>query len=204
MLQHVCSAGVNLFLFLSAALAVPVELSQQGRLLDASNVPVLGNHSVAVRIFDDPEYGYVLWEEEQSISFTNGYYALFLGTDPTNPLDDSLLEAEPLYVELRVDGGAPLLPRQKLVSAPYARLSGTATHVKGGNVDAQQLQIGGQTVVDSNGLWVGQTPIVGWSELSGVPGDLLDGDDNTQLTEQQVEDFVENDALDRLQMALPC
>ena len=42
---------------LSLAFAVPVQLSQQGRLLESDSSPVEGVHSVAVRLFDDPEYG---------------------------------------------------------------------------------------------------------------------------------------------------
>jgi hypothetical protein len=184
-----------MFLWLSLAFGIPVQISQQGRLLESDASPVEGVHSVAVRLFDDPEYGYVLWEEEQSISFINGYYSLFLGTDTSNPIDDSLLELELLYVEIRVDGGAPLLPRQQLSATPYSRMSGIATHVKGGNVDAQQIQINGQVVIDGNGLWVGETPSVNWSSISDVPVELTDGDDNTQLTESQVEDYVQNEPL---------
>ena len=181
--------------FLSLAFAVPVQLSQQGRLLGTDSSPVEGVHSVAVRLFDDPEYGYVLWEEEQSISFINGYYSIFLGTDTSNPIDESLLVLEPLYVEVRVDGGAPLLPRQKLSSTPYSRMAGIATHVQGGDVDAQKIQINGQLVIDSNGQWVGDSPPVNWSTISDIPSDLSDGDNDTQLTENQVEDFVQNDPL---------
>ena len=180
---------------LSLAFAVPVQLSQQGRLLESDSSPVEGVHSVAVRLFDDPEYGYVLWEEEQSISFINGYYSIFLGTDTSNPIDESLLVLEPLYVEVRVDGGAPLLPRQKLSSTPYSRMAGIATHVQGGDVDAQKIQINGQLVIDSNGQWVGDSPPVNWSTISDIPSDLSDGDNDTQLTENQVEDFVQNDPL---------
>ena len=87
-----------MFFLLPLAFAVPVQLSQQGRLLESDSSPVEGVHSVAIRLFDDPEYGYVLWEEEQSISFLNGYYSIFLGTDTSNPIDASLLASEPLYV----------------------------------------------------------------------------------------------------------
>ena len=182
-----------ILLLTALAFAVPVQVNQQGRLLEADGAPVEGIHSVAVRLFDDPEYGYVLWEEAQSLSFINGYYSLFLGTDLSNPIDDSLLELDGLYVEVRVDGGPPLLPRKQLSSTPYSRMAGIATHVKGGTVDAQQIQIQGQVVIDSNGQWVGTTPTVNWNDLSGVPSEFLDGDDNTQLTESQVEDFVQND-----------
>ena len=66
-----------MFFLISFAFGVPVQVMQQGRLLETDGSPVEGVHSVAVRLFDDPEYGYVLWEEEQSLSFINGYYSLF-------------------------------------------------------------------------------------------------------------------------------
>ena len=185
-----------LLMLISLSFGIPVQVSQQGRLLETDGSPVDGVHSVAVRLFDDPEYGYILWEEEQSLSFINGYYSLFLGTDLSNPIDDSLLDVGNLYVEVRVDGGPPLLPRKQLSSTPYSRMAGIATHVKGGLVDVQQIQIDGQVVIDSSGQWVGTTPTVDWNEISGVPAEFLDGDDNTQLTESQVEEFVQNEPLD--------
>ena len=34
-----------------------------------------------------------------------------------------------------------------------------------------------------------------WSNIQGIPSDIADGDQDTQLTESQVEDYVENGAL---------
>ena len=102
---------------------------------------------------------------------------------------------EPLYVEVRVDGGAPFYLDNNCLP-PYSRMSGIATHVQGGDVDAQKIQINGQLVIDSNGQWVGDSPPVNWSSISDVPADLSDGDDDTQLTENQVEDFVQNDHIE--------
>ena len=42
--------------------------------------------------------------------------------------------------------------------------------------------INGQLVIDSNGQWVGDSPPVSWSSISDIPPDVLDGDNDTQLT----------------------
>ena len=87
-------------------------------------------------------------------------------------------------------------PRTVISSAPYSQIAGIAESVEGGTVDASELLIAGNPVIDSNGLWVGQPLTVNWSNIQGIPTDLTDGDDNTQLSESQVEGFVNNGAID--------
>ena len=93
-----------LYLLLSKlALAVPTNLTQQGRLLD-SNGDSCGRHT-------RPHRTIVRWTDFQTITlrgenintlFTNGYYSILLGTDTSNPLDTALLEQDPLYLEIHL------------------------------------------------------------------------------------------------------
>ena len=89
------------------------------------------------------------------------------------PLDDLLFAGGTVWMQLAVDG-EELSPRQEVVSVPYALRSAVAESVEGGAVDADEVAIGGNTVIDSSGNWLG-TP-TDWSELTGVPADLSDGD----------------------------
>ena len=162
--------------------AVPLQLAHQGRLLDAEQAPMEGAHDLTFRLYDAPLDGSLLWEETVTESFTAGFYSTVLGADATNfPLDDGLFATPPLYLELIVDDGEPLLPRQEINSVPFALRAGTAENVEGGYVDVTEVSIGGDLVIDPNGAWVGPTPSVAWSDLSGVPTGLLDGQDADTL-----------------------
>ena len=125
-----------------------MKLTQQGRLLDASGAAVSGNHLLSFRIRSHLG-GTVVWEEGHQVNFTKGDYAAILGADiASNPLDDSLLSNPPLYLEVEVDNNGPVGLRQEIVSAPYSRLSGTATNISGGSVDATDVTVGGALVID--------------------------------------------------------
>ena len=138
-----------------------------------------------------------LWEETLTVSFTNGYYGATLGENINNPLNTELFSANPIFLELQIDSDPPLFPRQLLSSTPYALRSNTAVSVDGGVVNAAQLEIGGIVVVDSNGSWVGPTINMNWNDLQGIPEGFADGVDNdTVLSESDVENFVINGALD--------
>jgi hypothetical protein len=63
-------------------------------------------------------------------------------------------------------------------------------------VNASSISIAGTPVIDGNGGWVGQPLTVDWSNVTNIPGDIADGDANTQLSETQVEGFINNGAID--------
>ena len=181
--------AVLCFLWALPAFATPQTVQHQGRLLDAEGDPVEGLYALEFRLYDAAEAGTLLWEEVHEADFENGFYTVALGA-----VDASLSEwftgDQPLYLELTVDGGDPLLPRQSIASVPFAT---TAARVEGGDVDASEIRLAGEVVVDESGEWVGPTPAMSWSDLSDVPEDLLDGDDDTVLTEAEVEAMVSDD-----------
>ncbi|MEE2828971.1 MAG: hypothetical protein VX498_07275 [Myxococcota bacterium] len=200
-----------------AAAAAPTRLFQQGRLLDGGGVPFEGLHTLVFTAFDDATAGSQLWTETHSLAFEQGYYSVTLGSQ--EPLHDFLFAGTALWLELEVDGET-LSPRQELVSVPYALRSTATEHLEGGSVDAEEIAVDGTVVIDASGNWVGATPSVSWNELSGVPPDLADGDQDTivtslpwssitgvpsdladgdqdsQLSESQVEGFVTDGPLD--------
>ena len=212
---------VSLLGSLSSAYAVPVQLTQQGRLLDSGGAAVIGQQTMSFRVYDDPFGTVPLWQEILTVNFVNGYYAAILGADPNNPFDNGVLDQAPLYMELEVGNNGPLSPRQPINSTPYAKIASQAQSVNGGVVNASELQIGGSLVIDAGGGWVGPTIAVDWANLSNIPTDFADGDDDTLagitcateqilswdgsvwvctdnngLTESEVEDYVTNNALD--------
>lgn len=161
--------------------AVPLQLTQQGRLLDSTGSAVTGIHTVTFSLYDASTGGYQWWTESVSVSFNNGYYSAILGADEqNNPLDTSTLALYPLYLEVQINGGSPLSPRQVLNSTPYAQIAGVAESVDG-SVNATTISVQGNLVIDSAGNWVGPTTTVNWNNIdpNSIPSYLTDGDDDT-------------------------
>lgn len=164
--------------FLShVAFAVPTQFTHQGRLLDSDENPISGSHVLTLHLYDAPVSGNFVWGESLPVFIHNGYFSIMLGTDNSNPLDSDLLNQNPLYLELQVDSDAPLAPRTKLSSVPYAKRAEVATNLDGGVINASEISINGNVVLDGTGSFVGQsTPQ--WNDIQGVPSGFLDGVDN--------------------------
>ncbi|MEC8379125.1 MAG: hypothetical protein VXZ96_02310, partial [Myxococcota bacterium] len=183
---------------MTTAHAVPLQLTQQGRVLDSNGAAVTGQHDLTFRIYDSASGGQMYWSDTIAVNVTNGYYAAILGADEVNnPLDSSTLALYPLYLELQLNTNAPMTTRYPINSAPYAQMAGTAEvaeTVNGGLVNASEIQVNGLQVIDGTGNWVGQPITVDWSQInpSTIPSDIIDGDDNTQLSETQVENYITN------------
>ena len=171
--------AILLPLFVLPAAAAPTKLAQQGRVLDESGVPLAGTHAMVFSLFDSATAGVSLWTEERSVNFDLGYYSLYLGEQVA--LDDLLFSGEGVWLQVAIDGEV-LVPRQEVVSVPYALRAAAAEHVEGGIVDAAEVAVDGTLVIDGSGNWVGPAPAVPWSLLTGVPADIADGDQDTQLS----------------------
>jgi len=140
----------------TAALAVPMEMSQQGRLLDSTGAALDGTISVEFSVWDAAATGAQLWTETQDVDFTNGYYSVRLGA--TTPFEDNDFDGTVRWLELTVDGGTPLPTRLPMVSVPYAmnaNSADTATNVSGGIVDATEIRINGVAVIEDAGGTLG-------------------------------------------------
>jgi len=154
----------------SIAVAAPLTFSHQGRLFDVAGDPLTGAHTIAFSLHDAPAGGATLWSEPHTVQFDNGYYAVVLGS--SSPLDAADFASDDVYLGLAVDG-APQLARTQLHSVPWALRADTATNLDGGVVNASEIRINGNTVIDSSGA-----ASVAWSDLSGVPADFADGSDD--------------------------
>ncbi|HUU44106.1 MAG TPA: hypothetical protein VM118_00100 [Acidobacteriota bacterium] len=114
--------GVFFWIWLCAVPAwagFPHLMSFQGRLDDASGVPLPnGDYSVTFRLYDEPEIGILLWNETQTVTTSNGIFAVLLGVIDTVPSGFFFLDS--LYLEVQPDGFDPVLPRTRLTMVPYA------------------------------------------------------------------------------------
>ena len=167
----------------STAAAVPAQLTTQGRILDADALPMVDTHGVSFRLMDSETGGDTLWEETQSVSFTNGFYTVMLGADEEgNPLEDSVLDQWPLYLEVQLEGAPAMVPRMAVGSVPFARQAGMAAELApGASIDAGSISVDGTEVVAADGTWAGATPDVDWSDLTGIPPGFADASDADTL-----------------------
>ncbi len=153
--KRVLVLATSLLLVPTLALAVPGQVTQQGRLVDASGDGLTGSHTIAFSLFSDSAGTTSVWSEQHTVEVAEGYYSVVLGADSSNLLDDTVLSLAPLYLGMTVDAGTLMQPLLEVNSAPYSILSGTAENLEGGYVDANALYIDGDLVVDGNGDWVG-------------------------------------------------
>ncbi len=102
----------------ASALAVPMELSHQGRLFDALGAPLDGSNDIEIRLYDTATGGTAGWSESfTGLSFQDGYFAVTLGAAGT-PLDDTMFDDD-AWMGISVNSG-PELGRLKVASVPYA------------------------------------------------------------------------------------
>lgn len=97
--------------------APPTTMNYQGVLRDDLGAPLTGSVPVHFRLFDDELAGLEVWEEGGSVEAVGGVFETVLGV--TNPLEPSLFDAGPLWLQLEVDNEV-LSPRQRLTSVPWA------------------------------------------------------------------------------------
>ncbi|MBM73773.1 MAG: hypothetical protein CMK59_00115 [Proteobacteria bacterium] len=193
-----------LTVLISAALAVPVEMNHQGRMLDSNGAGLTGSQVITFRLFDSESGGTVLWSSAVAVEFDNGYYSVQLGEDGS--LDTESLAQYPVFLELEFSGSDPMEPRYPVSSVPYSFISELAESVEG-PVDATEISVNGTMIIDSDGNWVGPeiegsssggstggstgSSSVYWTDIQSRPLGLDDGDDF--LTESDVENYITND-----------
>lgn len=122
-------------------IAVPASINYQGVLADSSGSKIPdGNTNVAFRLYNVAVSGTPLWgPKTNSVAVVGGAFnTLVGGSDRANPARDfgavlASLAQTPntaAFLELSV-GGTAVVPRQQILSAPYAMLAGNAGKLNG-------------------------------------------------------------------------
>src|SRR5512139_3794315 len=99
--------------------AVPLTITNQGRLFDASDAPINGSLTVTFAIYDAPDAQTPLWSEEHKVDFDEGFYSVSLGS--IVPFD-KLFDGSVRYLGITIDADPELAPRAPIQSVPYALL----------------------------------------------------------------------------------
>jgi hypothetical protein len=151
--------------FAQAIVNVPQVTGYQGRLLKADGTPVNGpadpgQVNIIFRLYDQEVGGTLKWNETQKVVLTNGFYAVFLGSeDPKKPKEEpklvDALNGHPRWLELQIEGDSmPLTPRQLIGSVAYAFRSAHAT-----SADTAANVSGGGTVSAMGGTFTGPVTV---------------------------------------------
>src|SRR5262249_2698612 len=105
--------------------AVPVVMNFQGRLAKPDGTPVPdGNHNLLLSLYNPPSGGILLWQRSLvSVPVRNGTFTTkldFSGGFQNGATQGSLFGASAVYLEISLNGGAPLTPRQQFLTVAYA------------------------------------------------------------------------------------
>jgi hypothetical protein len=130
--------------------AVPPLMHFQGRLAKPDGTSVAnGNYNLLLSLYSAPTGGTVRWQcSLVNVPVKNGTFAArldFSGGYQNGATQASLFGASAAYLEITINGGAPLAPRQPLVTVAYAM---KADSVKDGSITSNSILNGTITGAD--------------------------------------------------------
>jgi hypothetical protein len=133
---------------------VPPMINYQGRLTDASGVPLDDTVTLTFTIYDSPTDGVGKWTEmHPAVTVTEGFFSIILGSD--NPILDTVFNEATRYLGIQVRTDPELTPRTRLVSVGYSHRVSTVDGATGGtisgDVDIQSdLTVSGKVGIGTN------------------------------------------------------
>ncbi|HOW97468.1 MAG TPA: hypothetical protein P5567_06155 [Kiritimatiellia bacterium] len=104
--------------FASALAQVPSLINYQGRLVNDTNL-VNETVGLSLQLYDDPSAGTLLYEDSNQVAVVDGLYSTFIGDDTISGTLTGALASAEVWIQVLING-APLMPREQLVSAGYA------------------------------------------------------------------------------------
>lgn len=163
--------------------AAPTGVAYVGELAGSNGIPLNQEVAIAVAIFPSSNDGSALFSEDLgTVEVAYGRLDVVVGASDPEGFDSALLASDDLWLEFTVNGET-LLPRQKILSVPFARQSADSARLgglppedyvqwsPGGTLDAAGLSIGNVPVINGAGEWVGDpTGLVGPTGPQGEPG----------------------------------
>jgi hypothetical protein len=149
----------------SSAAAAPKTASYTAELTSPSGAAFSGSVTASVALFPGMSGGTALYTEDfGSVTVSGGQLALTIGADDPDGFEAALMGTNTLWAQFTL-GGETLLPRQRVVSVPFATKASDALALDGiaaedyladGDIDIDgPLAVNGLTVIDMDGNWVG-------------------------------------------------
>jgi len=174
--------------------AVPGQITFQGKLtLAAGSILPDGSYTMHFNMYDAATGGNQLWNipngEEQSVNVIDGIYSVQLGS--VQPLDTSIFSNGMVWLETAIYNQntttwETMSPRQRITSTPYAFNAEDADTLEGYSSSdfAQTVHEHSGTDITSGIIAepriaadIARDSEITWARLSGIPGDIADGDD---------------------------
>ena len=97
---------------------VPQMINYQGRLSDDQGEPLTGTYDVTFTIYDAATGGSDYWADTYTVNAANGLFNVLLGS--TNPIPTDVFDSPDRYLGIKIGDDPEIVPRVRLVSAPYA------------------------------------------------------------------------------------
>jgi hypothetical protein len=190
------------------AQAQPSAVPYVGHLTYASGGAFDGTVAVEARLYGSPTNNDLVWGPQvfPAVLVSRGVLSIVLTEAAGVSVAAGLASGQPRYLAIRI-GAVDLLPRQQVLSVPYALEAGSAQRLGNilpsqvltqGDLDLQgTLSVNGNLVVDETGEWVGPPP-AGGSTNSETTGPLnlyvngsLGSDTNDGLSPQQAKRTIQ-------------
>ncbi len=105
------------------AQSVPPLVNYQGLLTDAGGKPQAGTKNLEFNLYDAATGGNKVWGPQvfNSVPLVNGMFNVILGTtDAAGRSIADAFSAKDRYLGMKVDDGTELVPRQQILSTPFA------------------------------------------------------------------------------------
>ena len=129
-------------------------LSFEGTLADEEGGLLEGPVALAFSLYDQAEGGAPIWQESHpEVDVIAGDFFVTLGD--VEPLGERLATDGALWLEVAVDGGPALTPRNPLTEVPRAAAALWAADVTGQHIHPAEVSVGDRLVIDRGGRWVG-------------------------------------------------
>jgi hypothetical protein len=100
---------------------VPRTIHYQGKLVEPDGSPLVGEHTVTLRLYGAAAEGTELWEESHTLNLSqldSGVFSVVLGSHI--PFGSEITFNDPLWLTTEVDGQGEFSPRQPLSAVSYA------------------------------------------------------------------------------------
>lgn len=183
--------AVMLFGATGSSAAVPGPMHFQGVLTDNEGALLDGQYTITVSLYESQDSATPVWGQTSVVQVVGGAVDIVLG-EAGQLISQELLSSPELWLGVQVESDPELLPRQQVLSVPYATRAAYADSAA--NVpDAQQVAEwagqAGYALLSDLADGSADTAPVAWAGLTGLPAGFADGVDDG-LTLGQVMDVL--------------
>lgn len=168
LVEQVAAQSISMAQEKKAELKVPSIMSYEGYITDNNGQPLAdGQYNFTFALYTTPEGDTPIWtEEHNSVPVKNGVVQLYLGRGtPPNPLN--LAFDRQYFLGIKVGNNPEMTPRLELTSTGYSFRARIADEVPNGSITTEKLAP--RSVTND------KIESVSWSKITDIPGDVLSG-----------------------------